>query len=174
MLNSQLGHIPCTKESGLMAMWSEALPLTANCLSPLPRFEFWPGYMRNFPVIWGKAVVFAGFSGSFHQLQMDSHAIWQKKWWKTKFQIPVIKTEWLPFSSSTLRLLPNGAVYREYARFPRKCSEMPGILVLISATIGPENVFVKWQLMNPIEATNMNLGYSYSMLFDTILLELLF
>ena len=36
----------------LMAMWSEALPLTARCPSPLPAFVSWPGHVRQLPVTW--------------------------------------------------------------------------------------------------------------------------
>ena len=36
----------------LMAVWFKALPLTASCLSPLPGFESWPGYVRKLPVTW--------------------------------------------------------------------------------------------------------------------------
>ena len=36
----------------LMAVWSKAPPLTARCLSPLPRFEYWPGHVRKLPVSW--------------------------------------------------------------------------------------------------------------------------
>ena len=37
----------------LMALWSMALPLTASCLSPVPRFDIHPGYVRKLPVTWG-------------------------------------------------------------------------------------------------------------------------
>ena len=37
----------------LMAVWSQAQPLTARCLSPLPGFESWSGHMRELPVTWG-------------------------------------------------------------------------------------------------------------------------
>ena len=37
----------------LMAMWFKALPLTASCLSPLPRFESHPGQVIRLPVTWG-------------------------------------------------------------------------------------------------------------------------
>ena len=36
---------------------------------------------------------FVGYYSFFHQLQLASHdisAIWQKKWWKTKFQIHLV------------------------------------------------------------------------------------
>ena len=33
-----------------MAVWSKALPLTANCPSPLPGLECWPGHVRKLPV----------------------------------------------------------------------------------------------------------------------------
>ena len=76
-----------------MAVWWKALPLTANCLSPLSAFESFPGHVRKLPVTWGCAVVFAGCSGFPHQLQLASHdrsAVWQKRWRKTKFQIPIV------------------------------------------------------------------------------------
>ena len=44
--------------------------------------------VRKLPVTWGKMVVFAGYSCFFHHLQLESHdltAIWQKKWWKSKY-----------------------------------------------------------------------------------------
>ena len=33
-------------------MWSKVLPLTASCLSPLPRFESLLGHVRKLPVTW--------------------------------------------------------------------------------------------------------------------------
>ena len=57
----------------MMAVYSKALPLTASCLSTLPGFESHPGHVRKLPVTWGKAVVFAGYSSFFHQLQLASH-----------------------------------------------------------------------------------------------------
>ena len=61
----------------------KALPLTSSCFSPLPGLESKPGHVRKLPVTWGQAVVFAGYSGFLHHLQLASHdymaAIWQKK-----------------------------------------------------------------------------------------------
>ena len=63
----------------LMAAWSWLL-------------ESHPGHVRKFSVTWGYAVVFAGYSGSLHQLQLaiyDQTAIWQKtitKKWNSKFR----------------------------------------------------------------------------------------
>ena len=37
----------------LMAMWSKALPLNANTLSPLPVFESRLGHVRKLPMTWG-------------------------------------------------------------------------------------------------------------------------
>ena len=57
-----------------MAVWSEALPVTAS-------FENRPWQMRELPLALGFVVFFAGFSGFLHQLQKASHdiaAIWQK------------------------------------------------------------------------------------------------
>ena len=65
-----------------MAMWCKALPLIASCLSPLRGFEFHPRHAKKLPLTWGLAVVYAGYSGFLHQLQLASHdlaAIWQKK-----------------------------------------------------------------------------------------------
>ena len=44
----------------LMAVWSRALPLTANCLSPLPVFESHPEHVGKLPVTWGYAVFLPG------------------------------------------------------------------------------------------------------------------
>ena len=57
----------------LTAVWSKVLPLTAHCLSPLPGFESWPGHVRKLPVTWGLGVVFAGYSGFLHHIQLASH-----------------------------------------------------------------------------------------------------
>ena len=59
-------------------------------------------FRKRLPATWGKVVVFARYSGFLHQLKLASHdlaSIWQRKWRKTKFQIPVsrldvILTEW--------------------------------------------------------------------------------
>ena len=59
----------------LTAVWSKAPPLTARCLSPLPGFESRPGHVRKLPVTWGWAVVFAGYSGFLHYLQLASHEL---------------------------------------------------------------------------------------------------
>ena len=56
-------------------MWSKAPPLIARCLSPLPGFESQPGHVGKLPVTWGQAVVFAGYSGFFHYLQLASHEL---------------------------------------------------------------------------------------------------
>ena len=53
----------------------------------LPLFLFYmhypPGNVRKLPETWGYAVVFTGYSGFLHQLQLASHdAVWQKKWKK--------------------------------------------------------------------------------------------
>ena len=58
-----------------MAVWSKAPPLTAHCLSPLPGFKSRPGHVRKLPVTWGWAVVFAGYSGFLHYLQLASHEL---------------------------------------------------------------------------------------------------
>ena len=54
---------------------SKAPLLTARCLSPLLGFESRPGHVRKLPVTWGKAVVFAGYSGFLHYLQLASHEL---------------------------------------------------------------------------------------------------
>ena len=59
----------------LTALWSKAPPLIARCLSPLPGFESQPGHVGKLPVTWGQAVVFAGYSGFFHYLQLASHEL---------------------------------------------------------------------------------------------------
>ena len=64
-----------------MAVWHKAPPLKAFCLSPLPEFESRPRYVRKLPVTSGWAVVFAGYSGFLHCLQLASHelaTIWNK------------------------------------------------------------------------------------------------
>ena len=64
-----------------MAEWSKAPSLTACCLSPLPRLESRPGHVRKLPVTWCWAVVFTGYSGFLHYLQLASQelvTIWHK------------------------------------------------------------------------------------------------
>ena len=61
--------------STLTAVWSKAPPLTVRCLSPLSGFESRPGHVRKLPVTWGQAVVFAGYSGFLHYLQLASHEL---------------------------------------------------------------------------------------------------
>ena len=58
-----------------MAVWSKAPPLTARCLSPLPGFEIRPGHVGKLPLTWGLGVVFAGYSGFLHNLQLASHEL---------------------------------------------------------------------------------------------------
>ena len=58
-----------------MAMWSKALPLTANCLSPPPGFESRPGFVMKLTVTWGYAVVFAAYSGFLHHLQLANYEL---------------------------------------------------------------------------------------------------
>ena len=44
----------CTSDGPVpTAVWSQALPMTACCLSPLPGFESWLGHVRKLPVTWG-------------------------------------------------------------------------------------------------------------------------
>ena len=52
-----------------MAERCRTLPLSAPCLSPLPRFEYQPGHLRKLPVTWGWAV-FAGCTGFSYHLQL--------------------------------------------------------------------------------------------------------
>ena len=59
----------------LTAVWSKAPPLIARCLSPLPWFESQPGHVGKLPVTWGQAVVFVGYSGFLHYLQLASHEL---------------------------------------------------------------------------------------------------
>ena len=59
----------------LTTVWSKAPPLIAHCLSPLPGFESQPGHMGKLPVTWGQAVVFAGYSGFLHYLQLASQEL---------------------------------------------------------------------------------------------------
>ena len=64
-----------------MAVWPKASPLTAGYLSPLPGSKSQPGYVRKLPVTCDWAVVLAGYSGSFHYLQVASQelaTIWHK------------------------------------------------------------------------------------------------
>ena len=68
---------------------SLVLPLTACCLSPLPGFESRPGYVRKLPVTWGKVVVFAGYSGFLHYVQLASHELATIGINVTKFQIQI-------------------------------------------------------------------------------------
>ena len=51
-----------------MAGSSKALPLTASCLSPVPRFEIRAGQVRTLPVTWGSVVVFTGYSTTYNRL----------------------------------------------------------------------------------------------------------
>ena len=46
-------HHPRVGGPALMVMWSEALPLTVSCLSPLSGTESQPGHSRNLPVTLG-------------------------------------------------------------------------------------------------------------------------
>ena len=39
----------------LVAMWSEALPMTASCLSSIPVFETLLRYERMMPLMWDQA-----------------------------------------------------------------------------------------------------------------------
>ena len=70
-------HVPfdtllnCTGPA-LTAVWSKAPP---RCLSPLHGFESQPGHVGKLPVTWGQAVVFAGYSGFLHYLQLASHEL---------------------------------------------------------------------------------------------------
>ena len=57
----------------LMAMWSKVLSLTASCLSPLSGFESHPRHVTKLPATLVLAVLFGGYSGFLHQLQMVSH-----------------------------------------------------------------------------------------------------
>ena len=53
----------------------------AKCLLSLSGCESHSDHMSRLPVISGWAVLFAGYYGSLHQLQLASHnlaAIWQK------------------------------------------------------------------------------------------------
>ena len=59
----------------LTAVWSKAPPLIARCLSPLPGFESQPGHVGKLLVTWGQAVVFTGYSGFLHYLQLASHEL---------------------------------------------------------------------------------------------------
>ena len=57
-----------------MAVWSEAPPLTASCLSPLPGFESRPGHVKVASDL-GLGGGFAGYSGFLHYLQPVSHEL---------------------------------------------------------------------------------------------------
>ena len=64
-----------------MAVWPKEL-LNASCLSLLPGFKSGLGQVRKLPVTCGSMVIFTGYSGFIHQLQLascDLAAIWQKK-----------------------------------------------------------------------------------------------
>ena len=72
---------PWQRGLALLAVWSKVLPLSARCFSPLFGFESRPGHVRELPVTWGKAVVFAEHFGFLQQLQWASNdlaAIWLK------------------------------------------------------------------------------------------------
>ena len=56
-----------------VAEWAMALPLTARCLSSLPRYESQSGHMRKLPVILGFRGVFRHFL--LHFLQLASHKL---------------------------------------------------------------------------------------------------
>ena len=65
-----------------MAVWSMVLPQTANCVSPLPGFEYQPGHLRKLSVTWGQVVGFSGDSGCLPYLQLACHelaSLWHKK-----------------------------------------------------------------------------------------------
>ena len=49
--------------------------LLAIFCAQLSGFESWPGHVRKLPVTWGKAVVFAGYFGFLHYLQLASHEL---------------------------------------------------------------------------------------------------
>ena len=61
----------------------------------------WPGLVRKFPVTWGKAVVFAGYSGFLHYLQLASHELATIGINVTKNQIPNSKSVNVPFHQVT-------------------------------------------------------------------------
>ena len=83
-----------------MVLWSRALPKTASCLSPfLSGMKSQLANVRKLPIVWGKAVVFAGYLGFLHQLQLASQdlaAIWHKRDEKqnSKFSPDVIMSQW--------------------------------------------------------------------------------
>ena len=79
----------------LTTVWSKAPPPTARCLSPLPGFESQPGHVRNLPVTWGYAVVFAEYSGFLHYLQLASHKLATIGINVTKNKIPSSKCPYL-------------------------------------------------------------------------------
>ena len=62
-------------QAGISREVPKALPLIACCLSPLPGFKSQPGHVGKLPVTWGQAVVFAGYSGFLHYLQLASHEL---------------------------------------------------------------------------------------------------
>ena len=62
-------------QAGISREVPKAPPLIACCLSPLPGFESQPGHVGKLPVTWGQAVVFAGYSGFLHYLQLASHEL---------------------------------------------------------------------------------------------------
>ena len=73
MISLIVSYIP--SGPALTAVWSKAPPLTPRCLSPLSGFESRPGHVRELPVTWGSAVVFAGYSGFLHYIQLASHEL---------------------------------------------------------------------------------------------------
>ena len=72
----------------LVTAWYMVLPLTANCLSPLPGFESCPGHVRKLPVTWGKAVVFAWYYGFLSPLTAGQSLLPQYGRRNVKYHIP--------------------------------------------------------------------------------------
>ena len=48
-----LYHLSLNLFASTDGVWSKALPLTASCLSPLPRFKSQPEHVRKLPVTFG-------------------------------------------------------------------------------------------------------------------------
>ena len=71
---SYLGNHSSLRIRGLalIAVLFKALPLTARCLEPPPRFDSWLGYVRKLPETSGSAVIFAWHSNFLNHLQLTS------------------------------------------------------------------------------------------------------
>ena len=57
----------------MVAVWCEALPLTASCFSPLPGFIYRPGHVAKVASDLGLGIDFAAYSGFLQHLQLGNY-----------------------------------------------------------------------------------------------------